>query len=343
MAGFRDVFPIDFQGKVAVSTCYLVHYHVDDGLRESYGVARQFHQRVVHGFYQSGLVASRGPGVVWLQSDAAFHVREGEGFGPFIVASHLRHDVGHFGESAQHLSQLGSHLLGTFYGDARRQLHLNPDGPLVQRRKEVFPYRITQYARQQQDACQYANHGFGTVDDANHLCMIQRLQLLQPTIVVRLARLAVSHIGKSRNQYQSHAQSTYQRIAYGIGHRREQFLFDMLEGKQRQVGGDNDKGGEEDGTCHLRSASQDGVLGQHLVGMPFAFLQDGLHHHDGTVHQDTEVDGTQRKQIGRNIGDVHQDKGYQQGEGNGECHQQSAAPVAQEENQYEHYQHHTHK
>ena len=87
MAAFGKVVGINLKGEVAVGAGYLVHDHVDDGLREADGVARHLGDGVGHGLHQLGLGAAALPCVVGLEAHAYLDMREGEAFGSFVVAS----------------------------------------------------------------------------------------------------------------------------------------------------------------------------------------------------------------------------------------------------------------
>jgi len=63
--------------------------------------------------------------------------------------------------------------------------------------------------------------------------------------------------------------------------------------------------------------------------------QDVLDHDHGAVHQDAEVDGAQRQQVGRNLRVMHEDEGQQQCHGNGQRHDQRRARAAQEDQQHQ--------
>ena len=117
----------------------------------------------------------------------------------------------------------------------------------------------------------------------------------------------------------------------------------MLEGKQRQIGCDDDDGGEEDGTGHFAGTLFHVASGKLQLGMPLAFLEDILHHHDGAVHQDAEVDGAERQQVSGNARQFHQYKGYQQCHRNRDGHHQRTTKIAQENHQHHHYQQHADK
>ena len=151
MAGIGDIIAIYLYGQVAMCTGNLIHYHVNDRLREADGITRHSRKLFRHFLDQVGLCLAELPGIVRFQTDSAFDMGKGESFGSLIVTPDLGHYIGDFFKLFHCFTQLGSHLLRLLYGDTRRQLHLYPDRSLVERRQEVFSYRITQYTGSHQD------------------------------------------------------------------------------------------------------------------------------------------------------------------------------------------------
>ena len=87
----------------------------------------------------------------------------------------------------------------------------------------------------------------------------------------------------------------------------------MLESKKRKISRNNNQGGKEDRPRNFSCTAQYGFFCQDFVRILLAFFQHRFHHHDRPIDQDTEVDRPQRQQVGRNIGNMHQDKSDQQG------------------------------
>ena len=142
-------------------------------------------------------------------------------------------------------------------------------------------------------------------------------------------RLAISQIGQARDHQQRKRQRAELRIADHIGHRREQLRLDPLEGEQREIGGDDDQGGEEDRPRNLQRGIARVVYGERLVRLGLATPQDGVGHDDGAVHDDPEIDGAKRQEIGRDVREMHHDEGYRHRERNGDAHDQRAARAAE--------------
>ena len=166
-------------------------------------------------------------------------MREREGLGPLIVTAHLRHHIRDLLKLAQRLTQLRTHRLRLLDRDTRRQLHLDPDGTLIQRRKEIFSHRVAEHTRTDQDQHQGCDHLLGALHDLFDLPMVKCREPLQPTVMKTFLRLAIGHEGQAGNQQQRHAQRAHQGITHRIGHRREQLALDMLKSEKRQVSSNN--------------------------------------------------------------------------------------------------------
>ena len=152
------------------------------------------------------------------------------------------------------------------------------------------------------------------------------------------ARPAIRHIGQARDDQQGEQQRAELRETDRIDHRIKQLGLDPLEGKQRQIGGDDDCGGEEDRPRHLPGRVANVGFGERLVRLCLAPPQYRFRHHDGAVDDDAEVDGAERQQVGRNSAVVHQDEGHHHGERNGDADDQGAARAAEEENEDDEHQ-----
>ena len=239
MAGIGDIIAIYLYGQVAMCTGNLIHYHVDDRLRETDGITRHHRKLFRHFLDQVGLCLAELPGIIRLQTDSTLDMGKGESFGSLIVTPDLGHYIGDFFKLFHCFTQLGSHLLRLLYGDTRRQLHLYPDRPFVERRQEVFSYRITQHTGSHQDHKQRHQHTLRFVQQRDDLLMVDIPQLLQPAVVINLARLAVGIESQPRNQEQGNGQGTQQSITYSISHRGKELLLDMLESEQGKIGCDN--------------------------------------------------------------------------------------------------------
>ena len=56
--------------------------------------------------------------------------------------------------------------------------------------------------------------------------------------------------------------------------------------------------------------------------------EDVLDHYHGAVHDDSEIDGADREQVGRDVPPVQANEGEQQGKRNGDRHNQGATNVS---------------
>src|SRR4029077_3958219 len=96
------------------------------------------------------------------------------------------------------------------------------------------------------------------------------------------------------------------------GHRTENVAFDAAQGEQRNEGRDDDGRGEEDRPRYVSSRSEDGVvlhrhhgsrrnLGELALRKRFGVRQpteDRLHHDDGGIDDQAEIDRADRQQVG---------------------------------------------
>ena len=166
-------------------------------------------------------------------------MRERESLGSLVVATYLCHHVGDLLKLMQGLAQLRTHRLRLLDRDTRRQLHLDPDGALIQRRKEIFSHRVAEHTRTDQDQHQGCDHLLGALHDPFDLPMVKCRKPLQPTVMKTFLRLAIGHEGQAGNQQQRHAQRAHQGIPHRIGHWREELALDMLKSEKRQVSSNN--------------------------------------------------------------------------------------------------------
>ena len=112
-----------------------------------------------------------------------------------------------------------------------------------------------------------------------------------------------------------------------------------MEGKDRQQGGDDDEFGEKHRlgfaarclTYHAEVAAA--VEGFHADATRLGRegYEEGLNHDDGTIDDDTKVDGTHRQQVGAHATEVQTDEGKKQGQGDDGGHDDSGAPVLHEQ------------
>ena len=155
-----------------------------------------------------------------------------------------------------------------------------------------------------------------------------------------MAGASISPVGQPRNQQQGHQQRTEQGESHGKSHRREQPVLDALEREQRQVGGDDHQDAEEDRPRHLERGVEQVTRRQRAFCIGLAHPQDVFHHDDGAVHDDAEVDGAQRQQVGRHLEVVHKDERAEQRNRDRDRHDQRGTRRAQEQQQHQRHQRH---
>ena len=287
---------------------YLVHHHIYNRLGESRPVPghRFYHGR--HILHQVRLPPASIPLLIGFQSYHHLDMRERKGADSFVIASGLGHDVSHLVEFLQPVPQLVSHLRGLLERHSGRQLHLYPYTALIQFRHEILAdiHRQSDHRRQHSGNRRY--QPAGSPDKRCGGGLVFKRQGLHPAVAVHLLRPAVDRIGKSGNKQQSCRQSSDKGEAKGKRHRGEQFPLHPVECEKRQVGSDYDQSGKENGLGHLCGSPGDSTAVQRRGRVVLPLFEDSLHHHDSAVHYDAEVYGSERQQIGRNVGKPHEDK-----------------------------------
>jgi hypothetical protein len=88
-----------------------------------------------------------------------------------------------------------------------------------------------------------------------------------------------------------------------------------------------------DGPLHLMRRRSNHFDKCSLARSVFGVTKYILYHDHRTIHHHAEIQRTQREQIGRNMTQVEQDGGKEQGKGNCDGDNQRAAHIAQEEKQ----------
>ena len=147
-----------------------------------------------------------------------------------------------------------------------------------------------------------------------------------------------------RRDRECREQAAGQRIGIGPRHRPEDVAFDAAQGEQRQERRDDDGGGKEDRPRHVGGGREDGMalhahggvvgdmalLGFRKRGGLRQPAEDRLHHDHGGVHDQPEIDGADRQQVGGFAAQHQNDDGEKQREGNGGADDQRASEIAEE-------------
>ena len=110
-------------------------------------------------------------------------------------------------------------------------------------------------------------------------------------------------------QGQSAQQRAEQRERHGVGHGLEQPPRRPRQNVDRDVSGDDHRDGVEDGTLDVVRRRPDDV--QQVVSLAVARRQlpeDVLHHHHRAIHDDSEINGADRQQVGRDMPPVQADE-----------------------------------
>ena len=105
--------------------------------------------------------------------------------------------------------------------------------------------------------------------------------------------------GQYRNQRQGEDERADQRERHGLGHGMEQLRRRSAESIDRQIAGQNHRDRVEDRTVDVLGRRENDFV--QLIGLSFPqrqFAVDVLHHNDGAVDDDAEIDGADGQQVG---------------------------------------------
>ena len=144
---------------------------------------------------------------------------------------------------------------------------------------------------------------------------------------------------------QRQQQRPEERRADRDGHGAEHLPLEPLEREDRQVDRDDDEHAEQHGACHFdgRAAEQGeaGLRGMLAGGVrqPIADVRPApdkvLHHHDGAIDQQTEIDRTERHEVGRDAEQAHADEADEHRQWDDGRDDEGGPHVAQEEEQHD--------
>ena len=127
----------------------------------------------------------------------------------------------------------------------------------------------------------------------------------------------------------------------GSGHGLEHLPLDAFEGEDRHIDERDDGDAEEHRTGDL--AGRGGKLGRALIlrqgtaegADPLLEpSQEVLHHHDGAIDDEPEVDRAQAHQVGAGLGGGHAREQEQEGQRDGQGDEQRGPPMAEQQEQH---------
>jgi len=171
---------------------------------------------------------------------------------------------------------------------------VQPDVTFVEGGQKFAPHREPQHddGNRGAEACDVDD--IRTSQRAGQRPLIIALDPRERAIVEDAARPAISRIGEPRHHQQREGERPELREAHRIHHRIEQLGFNAMEGEQRQIRRDDDRGRKEDRPRHLPGGVSDVRLGERLVRLGLAPAQNRLGHHDGAIDDDAKIDGAER-------------------------------------------------
>src|SRR5215472_9007330 len=135
------------------------------------------------------------------------------------------------------------------------------------------------------------NGGFGMVQAPFEAASVAVANPVEDAIFFFFYAGAEPVVSKNRNESQCDDQRADQRERHGVGHGMKELSSGTAERVDRQISGDDDGDGIEDGAVNVaRGVEQD--FGEVVVlSVAFAeFAIDVLHHNDGAVNDDSEID-----------------------------------------------------
>src|SRR5262245_23480576 len=163
--------------------------------------------------------------------------------------------------------------------------------------------------------------------------------------------LRQQHGAKRRRDREGGDQTAGQGVGVGLRHRPEDVAFDSAQGEQRNEARDDDAGGEEDRAIDRKRRLKNR---QQLAAQPGrrrcdrpnrshgAYLPETTEHaldqDHGGIHDQPEVDGTDRQEVGRFTANDQNADGKEEGERDGGADDDGAAQVAQEQPLQQEYQ-----
>ncbi len=296
------------------------------------------------------LVASAGPLTDGLERREEFRVEETGGVGAVVGTAVLRHDGFDLGPGADHLAHLVDVAVAFLKRDGRRQRGANPEIALFQLRQEFEAEQTAERDRHQHEADRAAEHDVAIGDRPSQQ---RRVQPVQDQHHLRLGFLDMrgqDDRGQCGRDGERRKEPTGERIGIGAGHRPEDVALDPGQREQRQEGRNDDRRGEEDRTRDVGGRAEDSVAlhaEQRLVGHMLGFrdrrrlrqaAEDRLHHDDGGIDDQAEIDRADRQQVRRFPAQHQDDDGEEQRERNGGADDQRAAQIAEEDPLQQHDQ-----
>ncbi len=175
----------------------------------------------------------------------------------------------------------------------------------------------------------------------------------QPSVLFPHSRRQEQRAERRRDR-EGGDQSAGDGIGVGFRHRAKNMALDAAEREQGHECRDDDGGGEKDALAHLGCRMRDeprfaaqpgrGALAMHdrrletfpgWLGHP---AHDVFHHDHGCIHDQAEIDGADREQVGGLAAQQDQPDRERQREGDGGGHDQRAAQIAQEDVLQDEYQ-----
>ncbi|OIQ81495.1 hypothetical protein GALL_367400 [mine drainage metagenome] len=304
-------------------------------------------QRIGHLRRELFLVDAFRPGIKRLERYEEFRIEESRGIRAVIGSAVLRDHGFDFGIGLDQVAHPVDVGIAGFERDRRRHGHAYPQVAFLELGQELEPQAVGCQRRQRQQQ-QQATQGRGSVSERPfHQRLVCAPQAADDEGFDFFHPLRQQQRGQGGRNRKGGEQAAGNGIGIGRRHRPEDVAFDSRQGEQRHEAGDDDGGREQDGPVHLgRRVGDDAEFsaqaygGARAVQERFAEMaycggfgkmpENILHHDDGCIDYQAEIDGAHGEQVGGLSPQDHQCDGERQRKRNGHGHDDCAAQIAEE-------------
>jgi hypothetical protein len=249
-----------------------------------------------------------------------------------------RHD-GDFGKRPQHGTNLRHEPRRFVKGDGVRHGGAHPQCTFVQLGHELRADHRHEDHRQHEQRRRSADDQARARHAPFEPTCVAILKPSKGAILPFGAAAFQQHGAQYRNDRERHEQGADQGEDRGVGHRREQAARGPGEHVDREKRRDDDANRVDDRAVDLRRGRRDGVADGALLRATHGELSiDVLHHDDGPIDENAEVDGADREEVRRNVPDVQTDEREQQRQRNRRRDDEPRPHVVEEEDQHDDHQ-----
>ena len=293
-------------------------------LREIEGDSRKGLQLLLDLMDDPVLVEPWRPFVSWLEIDEKLGVEKARGVCPIVRATELRGHGLDRRVRAEDAPHLGRDPRCFVERDVHRHRRPHPEIALFQSRHELAAH---QRQGQQSEEDQARGQRDRQASIAQRPAERGQIDALQPGHESRVLfgqRRLEQQRAQDRAERHGDQQRAQEREPVSDRHRREDLARDSDHRKERDERNQDDERGKENRPAHVPGRPHDRhprrALRCRMMAVVAKLQKDRLDHDQCRVHDDPEVDGTERDEIGRLPHDDHHRKGEQEGEWHRERH-----------------------